>query len=104
MIFRVMEKLNVYPTNAVLKIGDTEPDIGEGCNAGAWSLGVTRTGSEVGCTEAEFAALSEMQQEAKLLVAGRKLLDAGAHAVLESVADLPTWLDELPNVGSTNRR
>ncbi len=42
MIFRVMERLNVYPPAAVVKIGDTIPDIAEGRSAGAWSMGVLR--------------------------------------------------------------
>src|SRR5205823_3265316 len=54
MIFRTMEALGVYPPALVVKVGDTVPDIAEGRNAGVWSVGVTRTGSEVGCTEEEF--------------------------------------------------
>ena len=38
MIFRIMEALAIYPPSAVLKIGDTVPDIEEGRAAGAWSI------------------------------------------------------------------
>ena len=58
MIFRIMEKLHIKSVSAVLKVGDTVHDIEEGLNAGVWSVGVTRSSSEVGCSEAEFAALS----------------------------------------------
>lgn len=89
MLFRVMEQVNVYPPAAVVKVGDTVPDIGEGLSAGAWSVGVLRTGSEVGVTEAEWVALPEMEQQARLEAARCKLLAAGAHGVIETLAQLP---------------
>jgi phosphonoacetaldehyde hydrolase len=95
MIFRIMEKLGTYPPALVVKVGDTVPDIEEGRNAGVWSVGVTRTSSEVGCREDEFAALPAAEQCAKLVAARRKLEDAGAHAIVESVADLPDLLPDL---------
>jgi phosphonoacetaldehyde hydrolase len=93
MVFRIMEQLGVYPPATVVKVGDTVPDIEEGLNAGAWSVGVTRTSSEVGCTEAEWATLGPAERQARLTHARNKLLDAGAHAVLESLAELPALLD-----------
>src|SRR5262249_50729092 len=45
MIFRLMEKLAVYPPAAVIKIGDTFVDIEEGRNAGAWSVAVLSSSS-----------------------------------------------------------
>ena len=89
MIFRHMEKLGVWPPAAVLKVGDTVPDIHEGRNAGAWSVGVLHSGSEVGCTEEEFAALPAGERQARVAQARATLLDAGAHAVIPTVADLP---------------
>jgi phosphonoacetaldehyde hydrolase len=34
MVFRVMETLGVYTPAAMVKVGDTVPDIHEGLNAG----------------------------------------------------------------------
>ena len=61
-----MEALGIYPPTAVVKVGDTVPDIGEGLAAGAWSVGVLRSSSEVGCTEEEWdsAAGRRTQREA----------------------------------------
>jgi phosphonoacetaldehyde hydrolase len=92
MMFRTMEALGVYPPAAVLKIGDTVPDIAEGLHAGAWSVGVTQTSSEVGCTEDELETLPAAEREAKLASARQKLLAAGAHWVIPSVADLGNLL------------
>jgi phosphonoacetaldehyde hydrolase len=95
MLFRVMEATGVFPPAAVVKVGDTVPDIEEGRNAGAWSVGVTHTGSEVGCPAAEFAALPERDRLDRVEAAARKLRAAGAHAVVESAADVPALLDRL---------
>jgi len=93
MIFRAMEAVNVYPTTAVVKIGDTVPDIAEGLSAGAHSLGVTRTGSRVGLSCADFEALSADEQASRMAAAAAELTAAGAHDVLAQVGDLPAWLD-----------
>jgi phosphonoacetaldehyde hydrolase len=95
MVFRVMEALRVYPPAAVVKVGDTVPDIGEGLAAGVWSVGVTSTSSEVGCTQAELARLDDGQRCARLGAARGKLLAAGAHAVIDSLGELPGWLADL---------
>jgi phosphonoacetaldehyde hydrolase len=95
MIYRLMEMLDVYPPAAVVKVGDTVPDIQEGRNAGVWSVGVTDSGSEIGCTAAELAAMPEPERAERARAAGRKLLAAGAHEIIPSAADLPALLDEL---------
>jgi phosphonoacetaldehyde hydrolase len=95
MIFRIMETLNIYPPAAVVKIGDTVPDIAEGINAGVWSVGVSRTGSEVALTAEELAALPAAEQRARIDRAAKTLFDAGAHAVIESIADVPSLIPQI---------
>jgi phosphonoacetaldehyde hydrolase len=94
MVFRIMEALGVFPPAAVVKVGDTVPDIGEGLAAGAWSVGVTRSSSEVGSTAEEWAALPPPEQHRRLASCRAKLLAAGAHAVVDTLAELPAVLDE----------
>jgi phosphonoacetaldehyde hydrolase len=94
MIFRIMEALKVFPPAAVVKVGDTIPDIGEGLAAGAWSVGVVQSSSEVGCTLKEWAALPAEEQERREASCRAKLLAAGAHAVIDTLRELPALLDE----------
>jgi phosphonoacetaldehyde hydrolase len=94
MIFRVMEALCVFPPAAVVKVGDTVPDIGEGLSGGAWSVGVVRSSSEVGCTAQEWAALPPPEQERRQAACRAKLLAAGAHAVIDTLAELHAGLGE----------
>jgi phosphonoacetaldehyde hydrolase len=95
MMFRIMEALRCFPPASVVKVGDTAPDIGEGLSAGAWSVGILRSSSEVGCTEEEWEALPHAEQVRRLATCREKLLAAGAHAVVETLAELPTLLDDL---------
>jgi phosphonoacetaldehyde hydrolase len=95
MVYRVMETMGIYPPSAVVKVGDTVPDIGEGLNAGAWSIGVTAASSAVGCTEEELAALPADQRCTLLAASRSSLLQAGAHAVIDTLAELPALLADI---------
>jgi phosphonoacetaldehyde hydrolase len=94
MMFRVMEALNVYPPAAVVKVGDTVPDVSEGLAAGTWCVGVVRTSSEVGCTLQEWDALPVAEREQRAAAARRKLLASGAHAVIDTLGELPALVAE----------
>ena len=73
MIYRIMEQTGVYPPAAVAKVGDTELDMAEALNAGAWAVGVAETGN--GGYET--------------------LMGAGADYAVSSVADLPGVIDQI---------
>ena len=93
MILRNMEQLGVFPPSAVLKVGDTVPDIHAGINAGVTTIGITQTGSEVGLSQADWDQLDANAQQAAVARADQVLRDAGADDVLASVADLPDWIE-----------
>ena len=92
MIFRIMEAAGIYPPARVAKVGDTVPDVEEGLNAGAWSIGVTESSSEVGCSLSEWQMLDEDARREKRSQARSRLLAAGAHHVIDSLAELPELL------------
>ncbi len=82
MCYLTAIRLEVYPMAAFVKIGDTAADIEEGRNAGMWTIGITRTGNEVGCTEQEWAMLANTDREGSLNRAEKRLQDAGAHFIV----------------------
>lgn len=45
MVFDCMDKANIYPVEAVVKVDDTAVGIWEGRNAGAWTIALYATGS-----------------------------------------------------------
>jgi phosphonoacetaldehyde hydrolase len=89
MIFRACERLNVYPMEQVVNVDDTVAGVLSGVNAGCWSVGVSRTGNLVGMTEREFKELPEFERARRVESAERKLREAGAHFVVDSVRELP---------------
>jgi phosphonoacetaldehyde hydrolase len=95
MLLRVIEQLGVYPPAAVVKVGDTRVDIDEGRNAGAWSVGVTASGNYVARTAEALAALDATTRAAEVQRAEAILRTQGAHAVIDTVADLIPVIDAI---------
>lgn len=92
MIYLTALKLGIYPLSAFVKIGDTVADIGEGRSAGAWTVGLAATGNEIGLDAEALAALPAAERESRLVAARRRLYEAGAHEVVNSLADVPALL------------
>jgi phosphonoacetaldehyde hydrolase len=95
MLLRAMEGLRVYPPHTIVKVGDTRADIEEGLNAGAWTVGVTRTGNYVGLGRDDLAALPTAVTLKMVAAAGETLRGAGAHYLIGSIGELPPVLDEI---------
>jgi phosphonoacetaldehyde hydrolase len=93
MCYETAVRLAVYPFWTMVKVGDTASDIAEGKNAGMWTIGVTRTGNEVGLSEPEWSALDAASRQRLLHIAHDKL--AGADYVIESVAEIDDVLDAI---------
>jgi phosphonoacetaldehyde hydrolase len=88
-------RLGVYPVFACVKVGDTVADIAEGLNAGMWSVGITKTGNELGLSQAEVDALSGTELANRLATASERLLAAGAHYTIEGLAELPAVIESI---------
>jgi phosphonoacetaldehyde hydrolase len=95
MMYESAVRLQVYPLAAIAKIGDTPADIREGLNAGAWSIGVAGTGNRIGLSADELFALPEAEKESRLAAARDELENAGAHYVIDTLADADAVLDEI---------
>lgn len=97
MIFRAAERLGVYPMSALVAVDDTPVGIEAGRNAGAWTVGVTKTGNGIGLSPAALESLDKSDLEARMEKVSADLIHAGAHFVIEGVADLIPILDEIEN-------
>ena len=95
MMYECAVRLQVYPMAGIAKIGDTPADIHEGLNAGAWSIGVAGTGHMIGLSLDEFRGLPEAEKESRLSQARIDLQNAGAHYVVDSLADVTPVLDDI---------
>ena len=88
-------QLGVYPLQACVKVGDTLVDIAEGLNAGMWTVGITKTGNELGLSQAEVEALPAHELESRLSAASDRFFHAGAHFVIPAVAELPAVIAQV---------
>jgi phosphonoacetaldehyde hydrolase len=104
MMYKTFLDLGVWPAAAVVKVDDTEVGVAEGLNAGCWSVGVALTGNVFGLDAAETDALSHDELEGRRAEAYGKLTRAGAHFVIDSVADLPEVLDEIEGAMARGER
>lgn len=94
MCYQAAILLRTAPLWAMVKIGDTPADVEEGLAAGMWTVGVTVTGNEVGLTRGEWEALAPGEREESRERAEARLLAAGAHAVVDAVAEADAVLEE----------
>jgi phosphonoacetaldehyde hydrolase len=73
---------------SVVKVDDTAPGLQEGINAGCWTVGVAASGNALGWSWEQWVHASEDEREHALVDARKTLREAGAHEVIDSVADL----------------
>jgi phosphonoacetaldehyde hydrolase len=88
-MWKAMAEMGVWPAQAVVKVDDTPPGIGEGRAAGTWTVGVALSGNIGGLSAEELAALPEEGRAAIRARATAELEAAGAHLVIDSIAALP---------------
>lgn len=98
MLFQCLADMNCYPVEACIKVDDTVSGIEEGLNAGCWTIGITLSGNDIGRSFAQWEKLDKDSKEHFRQRAYRKHAHAGAHFVIDTVADL------MPCVQEINRR
>ncbi|MDU4080768.1 MAG: phosphonoacetaldehyde hydrolase [Klebsiella pneumoniae] len=87
----VMEKLVAH----CVKVDDAAPGISEGLHAGMWSVGLAVSGNEFGATWEEYQAMSKAEIATRRERAAGKLCAAGAHYVVDTLADLPEVIADI---------
>ncbi len=90
LCFENARHLDVYPMSCVLKVDDTPVGITAGRNAGAWTVGVVASGNEVGLSYENYEGLTQELRASMLDEARSRLASAGAHYLIDTIADLPT--------------
>jgi phosphonoacetaldehyde hydrolase len=88
-------QLGVMTVEACVKVDDTVPGIDEGLNAGMWTIGFSVSGNEVGLSLAEWQALPPAEQASRRTRAAQRLLQSGAHYVVDSIAELMPCIDDI---------
>ncbi|MCA3304017.1 MAG: phosphonoacetaldehyde hydrolase [Roseomonas sp.] len=92
-IWSALAQMGIWPASSVIKLDDTTPGIGEARAAGCWAVGAALTGNNPGLAAEELARLPPDERAELRRAASEPLLRAGAHLVIDSIAELP-WLVE----------
>lgn len=96
MLWKNLVELGAWPATACVKVDDADVGIAEGRAAGVWTIGVAASGNGVGLSQADLAALAPEDRAERIGRARVALLAAGAHSVIDTVAELPAALRALP--------
>jgi phosphonoacetaldehyde hydrolase len=88
MVYKACAELGVWPLSRVVKVDDTESGVAEGRAAGCFTVGVAASGNGLGLTASEWTALPAAERAQRMAVVEKSLRQAGADAVVASVADL----------------
>ena len=88
-------ELGVNNVSCCVKVDDSAPGIIEGLRAGMWTVGLSLSGNEAGMTLEEFQNASEATKAKKRRIAEGKLNTAGAHYVIDTIADLPKVITKM---------
>jgi phosphonoacetaldehyde hydrolase len=95
MMWHAMAAMGVWPAHLVVKVDDTPPGIGEGVNAGTWTIGLALTGNIAGLSAEELAATPEPRRAEIRARAAAEMAAAGADLTIDSIADLPAALTDI---------
>jgi phosphonoacetaldehyde hydrolase len=95
MALQCVLELGIGSVAHCVKVDDTVPGIAEGINAGMWTIGLALSGSPAGLTLAEYESATPEQRGAIRERVTPAFVEAGAHFVIDTIADLVPVLDEI---------
>jgi phosphonoacetaldehyde hydrolase len=96
MLYKNLDIMNIESIQSVIKVDDTVSGIGEAINAGCWGVGVTRYSNYMNINSLEEAdELSKEEIDMKQGYAKDLLYKAGAHYVIETIADIEAVIDDI---------
>ncbi|MBF0279424.1 MAG: phosphonoacetaldehyde hydrolase [SAR324 cluster bacterium] len=96
MVYKNLDKLNVHPIQAVVKVDDTVSGVGEALEAGCWGVGVARYSNYMNIDTLEQAEKMPEEEIQRRLEKTREILvKSGAHYVIDSLVELPAVIDEI---------
>ena len=96
MIYKNLDNLGINPIQSVLKVDDTVGGVGEGLEAGCWTVGVSRYSNYMNInTLEEEDTLSEEEIEYRHNISRDILLKSGAHYVVDDITYLPKIVEDI---------
>jgi len=89
MLYQNMCNLGVFPIQSVVKVDDTVSGVGEGVNAGSWTVGIAGHSNYTDVDSLEqWDAMSTKEKEERVKHSRDKLKTSGAHYVIDDIWQL----------------
>jgi phosphonoacetaldehyde hydrolase len=96
MVYRNLDLMDVSPIQSVVKVDDTISGIGEALEAGCWGVGVARYSNYMNIDSLdEVSTFSDDEIERRVDQTRRILEQAGAHYVVDGLAELPEVIEDI---------
>ncbi len=96
MVYRNLDLMDVHPIQAVVKVDDTVSGVGEGLEAGCWTVGLARYSNYMDVDTIPQGKALKGKDLARRLAHTRELLQkTGAHYVADTIAELPAIVEDI---------
>ena len=95
MALQCVIELAIGSVARCVKVDDTLPGIAEGLNAGMWTVGLALSGSMASLSLAEYHESAPERLATIRAAATANFTRAGAHYVIDTIATLPSVIDDI---------
>ncbi len=96
MVYKNLDMMDVHPIQSVIKVDDTVSGIGEALEAGCWGVGVSLYSNYMDVDSIAHAeSLSDEDMARRLDHTNEILQKAGAHYVIDSLADIEPVIEDV---------
>lgn len=96
MVWKNMEHFQVYDKRLIVKVDDTLGGVGEGLNAGVWTVALYKYSNYTNINSIkEWKSMKDEDFQKKVNTSKEILMKSGAHYVAESIKDLPQILEDI---------
>jgi phosphonoacetaldehyde hydrolase len=96
MVYLNLDLMDVSPIQSVVKVDDTISGVGEALEAGCWSVAVARYSNYMNVDSLdEVSTFSDEEVERRVDQTRRILEQAGAHYVVDGLAELPEVIEDI---------
>jgi len=96
MVYQNICNLGVFPIHTVVKVDDTITGVGEGVNAGCWTIGIAGWSNYTDVDSLEHWAKMRPEEQEKRRQRSRDLLrESGAHYVVDTISEVPACVEDI---------
>ena len=96
MVYKNLDLMDITTIQSVVKVDDTVSGVGEGLNAGCWTVGVSRYSNYMNINSLDEADSLPDEEIKRRNEQTRELLrKAGSHYVIDSIVELPEVIEDI---------